>query len=892
MMSTNCPNCNFELNEQGECARCAQVASPATFAQAEDAAERDLSYGGAPVDSDDEAETDPAAVTPSSDEFSASPAEVEAASAVAHPRPDVGGSSDEAAGDDWAVEGPGDDALPDEAYEEAEEDALPPTAAESYSTTLNEHSSVEQIFNAPRARIFITRQPPPAPKDDERTLIDFTEALPAKNPRLPEFVFEELSENLDKLKEERLVLISCPDEDVAYSAAHALIDGLNLPQGRQRLLNVDRSAGEDWPLSIYYLSGKRDSEDQMVVLVDAATERARPFLEPIIRANRSSSDAIKDDLRRNHMYMLCLLDPSHLDDGPWPDDGRPRPARDLKFHCWRIPFLHRLLERYIDQPEEVERLITAQRADGRWSLDDSQFYFEVKSYLLRRELPAELDRRAKTLQRSPEEIFKGEDRLSATVVYLATYFPNLTAPEFNRLVPLLCADAAGGADSDADTRAESGAHVRERLQVWRTAPDDILKDCSLITIPLSDATRGVNFSNHNLRDRVREYLERDYNFFLENRFRDVQKLGLIFSPSARVAQSAVQLCVEKAAAYPEYYGSGWLAELVTDFEIALANTAPGAAFAWRFISEPNTVKARKQVYQGLAELIRALSEHPQPRAAEVAEGFLQQLLLTKHRGAVMEIVGRLQFATSFDQFKWLKQLLDQGTPQIRDQTSDYLRGHLRRIRRGVYPALNSLELWLPKDARPLKDYPIPARHALRVINYYFRETNSRFDARYFGAWPSAHPLFAFNDAATAAVNLGLLVRLLFHPGMHGVYKEEGVGQARGITQTNRLVTYWFYVLEGRGESVPRGRGGDASATELDATTVSDLLLDEIARGASAAQQAALAAYWQAERERLLKAMSNKPHGGAAWRNLVWRRELVVRLIKRFEPSHRRAAATR
>jgi hypothetical protein len=888
MMNTNCPECNLELNGQDECARCAEAVATATFSQTEDTAARDLSYGGVPVDAHDAVETEPAVVIHSDDEFSAFPVEGEAESADAHAG--GAGSSFEVAGDDWSGERLGGDLLPDEADQVAEEDALPPTAANSFSTTAEGHAGIGAVINSEKGSVVVYQTPPPAPKDDERTLIDFTEVLPPKSPRLPEFVFEELPEYLDKLKEERLVLISCPDEDAAYSAAHALIDGLNLPQDKQRrLLNVDRSAGEDWPLSIYYLSGKRDSEDEMIVLVDAATERARPFLEPIIRANRLSSAAIQDDLRRNDMYMLCLLDPAMLDDEPRPDDGGPRPAMELKFPCWRIPFLRRLLARYIEQPEEVERQITAQRTDGRWSLNDSQFYFEVKSYLLRRELPAELERRANAPQRSPEDLFRGDDPLSATVLYVATYFPNLTPPEFNRLVLLLCGHARGGAaDGAAGTQARPDEHVRERLQVWRTAPDDVLKDCSLVTIPLSDATRGVNFSNHNLRDRLREYLEREYNFFLENKFRDVQRLGLIFSPSARVAQGAVQLCVEKAAAYPDYYGSGWLVELVTDFETALA-AAPGEAPAWRFISEPNPVKARKQFYQSLAELIRALTEHPQ--AAEVADSFLQQLLLAKHRGAVLEIVRRLQFAPSFDQFKWLKQLLDQGK-QIREQTSDYLRGHLKRIRRRVYPALSNLELWLPKDARPLEDYPIPARHALRLIHAYFRETNSRFDARYFGAWPSAHPLFAFNDSATAVVNLSLLVRLLFHPGMHGVFKEQDISRPRGITLTNRLVTDWFYVLEGRGEGGPRGRGGDADATDIDGATVSDLLLREIARGVTTAQQAALAAYWRAESERLLKAMSNRPHGGAAWQSIAWRRKLMVGLLKRFEPLRRRAAGLR
>lgn len=857
MMSNNCPECNSELNEQLECERCAQVATVALFAETDDTATRDLTYAGLPSDPSDAPEIDPAVVMPSTDEFS-----VDVESAAESNDASVDDSSFKVVEDDWDDEGLGTGALPAEAYEVPEEDELPPTAAEHYNTNVSGHA--EQVINAPRARFIFPPPPPPAPapKDDERTLIDFTEALPPKNPRLPEFVFEELSEYLDKLKEERLVLISCPDEDVAYSAAHALIDGLHLPE--RRLLNIDRSAGEDWPLSIYYLSGKREAEHEVVVLVDAATERARSFLEPIIRANRLASGQIQDDLRRNHMYMICLLDPAQLDDGPRPDD-------EFTFPRWRIKFLRRLLARYLEQPEDVEQQIMAQRAQGLWSLNDSQFYFELKSYLLRRELPEELERRANIQQHSPEDLFKEGDLLSATVLYVATYFPNLTPPEFNRLVPLLYGDAKGSANGNASTQADE--HAQDRLQVWLTAPDQILKNCSLITIPLSDATRGVSFSNHKLRGQLKEYLEREYNFFLENKFRDVQKLGLIFSPSAQVAQNAVQLCVEKAAAYPEYYGSGWLAGLVTDFETALSNTEPGEAFAWRFISEPNAVKARKQFYQRLAELIGSLTEHPQ--AAEVADSFLQQLLLAKHRGAVLEIVRRLQLVTSFDPFKWLKQLFDQGNQPIREQTSDYLRGHLKRIRRGIYQALSSLELWLPKDDRPLKDYPIPARYALRLMNEYFRETNSRFDARNFGVWPSTHPLFAFTDEATAVDNLSLLVRLVFHPGMYSV------------AVTNRRITNWFYVLEGKGEGVSQERGNDADAAELDAAAVSNFLLNEIAR-VNPIQEDALAAYWREESERLLAVMSSTPHGGATWQSLLWKRDLVIGLIKRFEPLRRRA----
>jgi hypothetical protein len=60
------------------------------------------------------------------------------------------------------------------------------------------------------------------------------------------------------------------------------------------------------------------------------------------------------------------------------------------------------------------------------------------------------------------------------------------------------------------------------------------------------------------------------------------------------------------------------------------------------------------------------------RLSEVVDEFLQQLLLSNHHGAALEIVRRLQFAPSFNQFKWLKKLLHRGDTQTREQTFGYL----------------------------------------------------------------------------------------------------------------------------------------------------------------------------------------------------------------------------
>lgn len=663
-----------------------------------------------------------------------------------------------------------------------------------------------------------------------------------------------------------------------------------MPKGGKRLLlNLSKSTGEGSQPSVDYLRRKDTSYKDTIVLVDAATEKARQFLEPIIHATPSAAFSTQHNLRQNKMYMLCLVDPAQLEDAP-KGDGVSGQARELKFPCWHIPFLRRLLERHqIEAPEEVERKIEAQRTDGWWSRNESELYSELKSLLISGELNGEIERRGKEKPPGPaDKLFKGDELLSSMVLYVATFFPNLTPHEFNRLVPLLLSRASRAADDAAeeskDGASESAAAQRGKaaLQDWRNSPDEILKKCSLVTVPLRGSTKGVSFSNHNIPDSLRVHLDKKYNFFLENRFHDVQELGLIFSPSTDISKGAVQLSVEMAASYPEYYGSRRLAWMVAEFESSLADGAEARATSWPFIEETNAEKARKRFYQNMSELVRAMLGRDTP-LSEVVEEFLQQLLFLKHRRAVLEIVRRLEFAPAFDQFKWLKQLFDSGDDKTRAQTVGYLRGRLRRTGGRVYQVLSSFESWLPEGDRQVKRYSA-AWHALNMLLFYFSETALRFAPRYYGSWPSAFPLFDFQDADATAGNLRLLVRLLFHPEMKVALREHRNNQVKGLISVNTTLTNWFFILQGKGEEGAPGRDNGAGATEtqFDAKAVGDLLLEQVARNLGQPQQDGLLLHWRERSRELLKYLNEKPYGDPEWHGLAWRRDLIKELIAKFE----------
>ncbi|HWW77585.1 MAG TPA: hypothetical protein VNZ44_19435, partial [Pyrinomonadaceae bacterium] len=440
-MSAQCPACGGELDEQQRCHRCADAAAPAFIEQAgspardegEDTEEAaHIHFPETSIAADDEAELE--AVVGEEDEPSWLT---------------VGGEEDFSEASESEPEA----AEPDEGH-----NITDPTSAPTHSVTSNHDGTT---FRDSYTGGTIIINPPLVRDEDERALTDIAEELPPKSPRLPEFVSEELQDYHDRLREERLVLVSCPDEEIAFSAAHALIDSLRLPRAARRLLlNLSRSAGEGAQPSIYYPRRKDAPEVETVVLVDAATEKSRQFLEPVLDAPPATYASIQGNLKQNEIYVICLIDPAQVEEGSRAVDGGTRRARELKFPCWRIPFLRQLLARHqVESLEAVEEKILEQRRLGRWSLNESEFYFELKNSLLHGRLVEELERRGNETRVKAEDLFKGDEPLSAAVLYVATYFPNLTPHEFNRLVPLFLSDGSAS-HAEGGERAREAAHAR------------------------------------------------------------------------------------------------------------------------------------------------------------------------------------------------------------------------------------------------------------------------------------------------------------------------------------------------------------------------------------------------------------------------------------------------
>lgn len=738
--------------------------------------------------------------------------------------------------------------------------------------------------------------------EEEYSLVELSTRLPTRGGNYDNLVAYELPAYLNSLKDDGIVFISCADDDIALDAAYALVEGLNLPGAEQKfLLDFGRAAAREGATpDIFLLKKEGDTDDPVAVVIDAISEDARPFLDSLIFATRASFVTIQDDLRRSGVYLICLVDAAYLENRLKAMRAEQRRTRELMFAHWQIPFLRPLLTRYFPtQHTELELRIEEQRRLGWWSRAENDFCDELKTHLKVGQthlLEVVASREGEPDPEPASKLFRGDDPLHDTVLYVATFFQNLNPREFNQLVNLLLDNAVQGAAVDASDLKDA----------WRKSPDKVLSACYLVSVSLDGTTTFIGFDNFRRKDALREHLETHYSLFLDNQFERVMQLGLLFNPSRRIAEGAMRLIVKMASDCPEVYHGAWLAEQVRRFERAALGGNGGAgdpAQSARVAPEAaEIVRVRRLIYSRTAELALMMLEPGRLeemvnalRLEEMVDAFLQQLIYTKKFRHLMEIVKRLQAAPNFDQFKWLRQLIERGDEETRGQVYNHLFGLMRKVRTRIYEILKALETWVANPEKvPLS---VVNKFPLMLLLDYCFWTGRKFDVLLPEAGTSRHPLFTFNDFETARANLNLLTQWLFHPGMKTIIK--GLpGWKLSQNSIDDILKRWIFVLMQRedepdtlthGEAFARETVPPAPVERVDTVAVCDLLLERIAANSNPAQQLALLDYWTDGRVLLLDKIGSAPRGTAERKALVRRREALTRAIAKFKAIRARAS---
>lgn len=709
-------------------------------------------------------------------------------------------------------------------------------------------------------------------------VLELTSELSVPEPGGAEFAENEVEAWVSRLRGRRLLFISCVDARVGLAAAHAVVGRVgSVPPAR--LLSFDRVPAEEAPQTVYDVvrpAAERTAE--LVVVVDAVSRRSHAFLDHLLDSGTGllSADSLRQHLTETRILTVCMVPAARL---------TAPVVRDLSFPYWAVPFLEHLLAAACPAEHgELREELGRQRARGRWSRDESVFCSQIRAALATDSLRAVVAAGGPSFDGEVAQY--AEHPVHSVVLYAGAFFHGLNPADFGRLVTVLLGDETmeippepPGGSPPAEDGAAAPAPPREKrlAAVWAERGDRILRECRLAALKEGEGARFIGFANPSEGDALRQHFEDEFAITVHTRFAAVHAAGLLFDRSDPIAANVVRLTTDMAAEHPETYGRDWL---IRGFVEALANVLDWSPVFGRF-----------------AELLRGFSarEELQP----VVAGVIERLLFTRQFGAALALVKRLRFAPGFDQFHWLKQLLERGGESEREAVEHILYRDIMAMGPEVHPILHAIARWLPGEGDDPDRYSRAGRLALRLWVEYAVDTAARLPQEDYGAWPSRYPLLALSSAEAAERELPLMVRWLVHPGIPVACAEEDEAPVHSELAAV-LLAEWVCILFGPAAcpadtaDAVGDAGVPAAPRDFGPDAVLDLLVAELARQTAEMPgrklRDAMLRDWEMLKDVIMRQMSALPPNAVAVRaELAWRRKLLRVLVLRVRAQRASAA---
>jgi hypothetical protein len=734
----------------------------------------------------------------------------------------------------------------------------------------------------------------------ETPLEDLLEDLPRLPPNLHPFRDPRHGHLVSELEKRRVLLLTSYQENAAYAAAFSLVHDNHFRGQDKRALFPTRSRDKERSdLDLAALTEERFlGKTPKILLIDI--DRKCNLLDSALNFGPGIFGKVHKRLEGCYSYLVLAVDEDLLR-----DEAETAKARST-FPYYAVSHLRYLLTQdFLDRAEDLERRLIAIIERGTMELRElhksvaarlAEGVASFEEFLLKLEQASRLPlavRKEQWQPIQPQDVFREDSEVHKAVAFVATYLPDLSQGDFDRLVLLLLSDETSTVERTRQVVGNDGGltTLREPIEElwsdrWRRGADRVFGDCHLRAVISGDGSWGVDFSEPYLRRELRGYLEQRFPWYVRRQCRALQDSGALFAMdlSRTTVEGLVRLFVERAIVDPAGFGRVWLLDLVQGLRIQLKgeppSTSPEDGLAWLLEKLAVEAHLRAHFHGRLALLIREMLDREALRP--MVREFFEFLIAAKQHDALLDVIldlaRRLRFAPHFDPLIWLRRLLDQGSEAVRERTAKRLLTLARESGPRIYEFLAVLRSWLPEVGRPIERFSVSNRFALEFPFAYCLDVARSLPPERFGVWPSRHPLFYAlpSDPAGAREELARLVAWLLDPRGVALEKADPAETMRTaevvrIGHVADLVEHWAWVLEGSSE------GGPTEGRDLFRAVV-----EEIDHRIGARERSWLQRSWQRRQEEYLRqAASNLTFGGPGRALLVARRAKLDQLRMRF-----------
>lgn len=731
--------------------------------------------------------------------------------------------------------------------------------------------------------------------EEEPFLYSLTRELPPRVIKLHESAQIKVRETLAQLKATRLMFITCPYAHFAVDAGHIAIEGLGLDDPSQkRQLYYEDAARKGIEFSVPKLLDQiPEEEDERAILVYAQSSYAQSFFDSFFDTP-SRIDSVLADLKRSHLFLIVIVAPQSV------INTLGSLKRTPPFAYAEIPFLSPFLRQHYPDYERLEAEIIAQWKLGKWEKEETNFCQQILDLHETEQLEDVVAAGGPDDPRlSAESLLKESGRIEKTVLYTAAFFQEVTVSEFCSVIEVLLDGRGSSVAASSYSGAPTGTQAELPLsRIWEEEKDNIFNKWLRETSIAKDSVRVVTLSNSALREPLGRLFKKQHRFYLIDQFTALEKRGVFFHPSIRLAENMTNLTVQMAGSFPDKFNENWVLDLVRCLRRHFAldpsdatDGDDGSMFQFLQSSQPG---AFNLALSRVSAVLRRMLESPQLKG--MVQSSLEQFIKCGYHEEALLLIKQLQFTPEFDELYWFKQLLHRANNKTRHLTYYYLYAYLKRMGTGAYEMLKKIETWLPPAERTPDSYSQFDYFVLRLLIQYCVETVARFNTDHYGDWPSRYPLLMVEDADGAAERTSLLARWLLHPGIEVTLARLRMDGTQ-MTLIGALLAEWAFILLGpeggsavkssiadRGNSVrPGGAATEGTAdAQYSAIMLVDLLVSQFTSRTNLVQRLELLSYWNRLDHDLLKHLLSLPRAGELRNQLSWKRDVVCTLIKRIK----------
>jgi hypothetical protein len=696
-----------------------------------------------------------------------------------------------------------------------------------------------------------------------RTIFDFLiEFSPSSSSGEVQFDVLELTAAVENMHRERLLFIVCSDTQLARPAAEALLARSTIAKRR---LHLDDLPEAITPEVKTLLPRRGSRRPEMLLLINASQGvRAQRFVDSLFTDPLYGKDDIKHGLEQARITVACLTSSKLIAN-----------TAGMAYPRWDVSAVRLLLQK--TRPSDyaaLEAEIAAQRKAGKWPSTDSEFQQQVEDLIARDELETVVRKggplTGETGNTAPEGMINdSSDPLDVAVLYVATYYIDLSQNEFASIVELVVGEQTAKVPEEVRQRSAAGSFrviqvKRDKpvIDFWKENPDAILRRCGLKTS--RDAGRPVIFADIGRRDLLLGHFEEQYGAYVRRQFLRAWDKLLLFGESDRIAAAFMQVVLDTAAADTSQFDAGWFVDTMIKSGAAAADGT--------------------RAFRRTAALLRRMLEHPVLSAS--VTGVLDVLL---HRGEAQlafALVRQLRFAPQFDALYWLQQLLDRGGALVREPVRQFLYSELERAGVGVHRYVALLEeKWLPPAGCDPRS-PSSQASLLTLFVYCFQAT-AEFDVESYGAWPCRFPILGAERSDLPNL-FTTLFRCLFHPALLRI-ADVGWTEEELTHEVAMLISKWVFILYGVVGRLPETEDNGSYGFSRDdvLTTLLEQLLEVTKSPEKRLLRARLIAEWEWAKDIYLRAPSELGDLGYRRRDeFAGKRRLVHRLISEFRRLQR------